>query len=71
MADKYEQLEHFEDVKYRIREEGFHYCFKHYSNWDEIDDEEFHKLRTSYLKISKKLESYVDNKISELKDEIE
>ena len=43
-----------EDAEYlsiKIRDEGFHYCFKHYSRFEDIDDEEFHKLRKYYLQI--------------------
>jgi predicted metal-binding transcription factor (methanogenesis marker protein 9) len=51
--------EDFQNIKYRIREEGFHYCFVHYSKWLEIQDEKFHQLREDYLQIAKKLEEYV------------
>lgn len=46
--------------------EGFHYCFEHYSDFDEVKDEEFHKLRKEYLKISEKLEKYVTDKYIEI-----
>lgn len=61
----YDEQEKWENVKYRMREEGFHYCFKHYSSFNEIDDEKFHELRKSYLKISSEIEKYVDEKLSE------
>ena len=48
------------DVKYRMEEEGFDYCFFHYSNWKEIKDEEFHRLRQVYLDAAKALEKYVN-----------
>lgn len=36
----------FNYVKCCINNEGFDYCFNHYSDFkDEINDEEFHKLR--------------------------
>ncbi len=57
-----EQKELFKDCKYRIKEEGFHYCFKSYSSWDEIKDEEFHKLREAYLDSAKALEEYINEK---------
>ena len=51
-----------EDAEYlsiKIRDEGFHYCFKHYSRFEDIDDEEFHKLRKYYLQYADLLEHYI------------
>jgi hypothetical protein len=48
------------EVKYRIEEEGLDYCFRCYSNFDEIEDTEFHKLRERYIAASKALEKYVN-----------
>jgi len=67
----YEQLENFEMVRYRMDAEGFHYCFKHYSSFEEVEDEKFHSLRESYIKISEELEEYVKSKIIEIQDEID
>lgn len=58
-------LDDFESVQYRMEEEGFDYCFRHYSNWEEIKDMEFHKLREQYLEIASKLENYVNNKVQD------
>jgi len=55
----------FKMVKYRIEQEGFHYCFKHYSTFPEIKDQEFHRLRESYLKAARELEMHVSTKILE------
>ena len=57
--------EYFQNVRYRIKEEGFHYCFAHYSRWPEIKDEKFHQLREAYLQAAKKLEEYVLEKVKE------
>lgn len=65
-----EQLENFEMVKVRIRQEGFHYCFKHYSRFEEVEDERFHELRKQYLETAEMLEKYVDGKIEELSDRL-
>ena len=46
------QLEDFEMVRYRMNTEGFHYCFKHYSSFIDVDDDEFHRLRNKYLEVS-------------------
>jgi hypothetical protein len=60
--DKITQEENWRSVKYRIKEEGMDYCFEGYSDWKEIIDEEFHKLRKAYLESAKKLREYVNKK---------
>lgn len=64
------QLEDFEMVRYRMDSEGFHYCFKHYSSFIDVDDDEFHRLRKMYLDASEDLEQYVLKKIESLNDRI-
>ena len=56
-------LEDWEAVKYRMRNEGIDYCFESYSNWGEIKDEEFHRLRLGFLQYMKEIREYVDKKI--------
>jgi hypothetical protein len=56
------KLEDFNYVACKISDEGFHYCFAHYSDFDEIDDPEFHRLRQEYLLAAEKLENYVNEK---------
>lgn len=58
-----EEKEIWESCKYRMSEEGFHYCFDGYSNWEEIKDNEFHKLRENYLNAAKILEDYINKKV--------
>ena len=60
------KLEDFEMVRYRMDSEGFHYCFKHYSSFIDVDDDEFHRLRKMYLEVSGDLENYVTKKIETL-----
>jgi hypothetical protein len=60
-----EERENFENVQYRMDAEGFHYCFDSYSDFNEIKDEEFHKLRLNYLESAKLLREYVDKKLTE------
>jgi hypothetical protein len=67
---KLEELECWQDVKCKMNQEGFHYCFKHYSNWEEIKDEKFHQLRTEYLNISNQIEEYVNEKIKNIEENI-
>jgi len=55
----------------KMENEGFHYCFKHYSSFEEIEDEEFHKLRKQYLETAELLEKYVKYKYYEANWEVE
>jgi hypothetical protein len=66
-----DELDKWEMVRYRMENEGFHYCFKHYSSFKEVEDEKFHELRKKYLEISHELEEYVHSKINELRNEID
>ena len=71
LAKLEEERENYESVRYRMDDEGIEYCFKHYSSFEEIEDEEFHKLRLEFLESTSKLRSYVENKLSELSLQIE
>ena len=64
-----EEKEEWEYVYIKMIDEGFHYCFKHYSSFEDIKDEEFHRLRTNYLKSANDLEEYIKNKYNEEVDE--
>lgn len=63
---KSKQLEDFQMVRYRMEDEGFHYCFRSYSEFEEVEDPRFHELRLAYLEAAKNLETYIYTKISEL-----
>jgi hypothetical protein len=54
-----EQLEEKRAVLIRMKQEGFDYCFRKYSSFDEVEDKEFHKLREAYIHSADKLEKYV------------
>lgn len=56
-------IEDWEYVKNKMKNEGFHYCFIHYSRFEEIEDEKFHEIRKRYIETARELEKYVDNKI--------
>lgn len=60
-----DELEHWQSVQYRMDDEGFGYCFESYSSWDEIKDEEFHRLRLGFLQHMKELREYIDSKVEE------
>ena len=66
-----EELENWGMVRYRMDNEGIDYCFEKYSSFEEIKDEEFHKLRLEFLEVTKKLKSYVENKIETLSEQID
>lgn len=66
MSKVEEQLDAMTNVQYRMRAEGFHYCFENYSSFEEVEDEEFHKLRKQYLASAKALEDHVTKRIDEL-----
>jgi hypothetical protein len=61
----YDELENWQSVQYRMDGEGFDYCFESYSSWDEIKDEEFHRLRLGFLQHMKELREYIDKKVEE------
>jgi hypothetical protein len=56
------KLEDFADLNSRMNQEGLHYCFKHYSSFNDIEDDKFHKLRKAYLKAADELEKYIKDK---------
>jgi hypothetical protein len=64
-----EEKEKWENVQYRMRAEGFHYCFNGYSSWEDVEDPEFHRLRQAYLVAAQKLEDYVFDKCEHESDE--
>jgi hypothetical protein len=69
--DKHEELENWEKVKYRMKEEGIEYCFRHYSSFPEIDDQAFHLLRMLLVESMEKMETLVNDRIDKLENQIE
>jgi hypothetical protein len=57
-----EEKEDWAMVSYRMRSEGFDYCWRHYSNFEEIKDGKFHELRKAYIGAANELEKYVMDK---------
>ena len=51
----------------KIESEGFGYCFVDYSNWEDIKNKKFQKLKDDYLKAHTALESF----IGEIQDQIQ
>jgi hypothetical protein len=70
--DKLEdKLEIWKHVNHRMDNEGIEYCFKQYSNWEEIEDDDFHKLKKDLIKNMKEIREFVQSKIEKLEDEID
>lgn len=49
-----------ETLRNKIDSEGFDYAVSGYSDWGEILDQEFHRLREAYLEAKTVFEEYVD-----------
>jgi len=64
-----EELENWQMVQYRMDNEGIEYCFKSYSSFGEIKDDEFHILRLKLLEDMKKIRQYVTDKIESYEEE--
>jgi hypothetical protein len=62
-----EEYENWQMVEYRMDNEGLEYCFKHYSSFEEIEDEEFHKLRKELLECMEKMREYVKKNLIVMK----
>lgn len=48
-----------EEVDFRVDQEGFDYTFRSYSDFSEIEDLEFHRLRQAYIDAANNLENYL------------
>ena len=61
MKTKYKNMTGIEmkEVCDRIDNEGFHYCFLDYSDFEEIKDKTFHKLRLQYRRAAKEFAEYI------------
>ena len=71
LKDLEDELDNFRAVQYRMDDEGIDYCFEKYSSFEEIEDEEFHKLRLEFLDSMKKIRSYVENKVEDLSSQVD
>jgi hypothetical protein len=47
------------DVREDCEQEGFHYAMTGLSDYKEVKDAEFHRLRENYLKATKELGEYL------------
>ena len=69
--DLHQELDDLIYLNAKMRDEGFHYCFRHYSSFEEIKDEKFHELRLKYIQIAEELENYVETQYELKQDEID
>lgn len=69
--DKHEELDNWKAVKYRMKAEGMEYCFRHYSNFEEIEDNTFHYLRQLLEDAMDRMDKLVQDRIDELETKIE
>lgn len=65
-----DELDKWEMVRYRMDDEGMEYCFRHYSSFSEIKDEEFHSKRRKLLNLMVEMEQLVADRITEVEDKI-
>lgn len=66
--DNLEKLEDLQMVQYRMDAEGFDYCFRRYSSFEEIEDPKFHELRLAYINAATAIEQYVEEQINKLEE---
>ena len=66
-----EELEKYQNVIYRIKNEGVEYTFKRYSTFEEIEDKEFHKLRKYLIQHIDLMDFYLKKRINGLEEKIE
>lgn len=66
-----QELDNWHNVDYRMDNEGLEYCFKHYSSFEEIEDEEFHKMRLSLISQMDAIRSFVKKRIEEIENKLE
>ena len=69
--DLYQELDDLTYLSVKMRDEGFDYCFRHYSSFEEIKDEKFHELRLKYIQIAEELEKYVQTQYELKQNEID
>lgn len=70
MGNLREELEDWYNLEYRMDNEGFEYCFRQYSDFDEIKDEEFHKLRQTVIANMENMRNMVRDRIENLENKL-
>lgn len=57
------------DVRDRIEVDGFDYAFRCYSDFKEVEDPKFHRLRLAYVKAAQALDDYIPEMEEDDEDE--
>ena len=52
----------FNEIDYRIEDEGVDYALDGYSDWSEVNDPMFHQMRLNYLTAKAAIVAYVKSK---------
>lgn len=47
-----------EYIQSTVDNEGFDYAFRHYSSFENVKDEDFHRLRSAYVAAAEDLAAY-------------
>ncbi len=66
-----DSLDNWYNVEYRMDNEGLEYCFKQYSSFEEIEDEEFHSMRLSLLSQMDGIRKLVQKRIEDIRVKLE
>jgi hypothetical protein len=66
-----DELDQWKMVRYRMDDEGMEYCFRHYSSFSDIENDEFHRLRLNLIQLMDQMEQFVENKITEVENKLE
>ena len=66
-----DELDQWKMVRYRMDDEGMEYCFRHYSSFSDIENDEFHRLRLNLIHLMDQMEQFVENKITEVENKLE
>lgn len=66
IADNPTQKEAWENLHYKVLENGYEYAFMSYSYFEEIQDPEFHKLRKAVIQALANVSVYCESKFKDL-----
>lgn len=53
------EIKELQSVRDRMDYEGIDYCFRDYSDFEEVEDKEFQRLRQAYVDAANALEKYL------------
>jgi hypothetical protein len=59
IKEEYMSKHTLHDVLDAVENEGFDYAMRFYSNWEDVDNEEFQQLYTKYIDAAYELENFL------------